>query len=136
MERKGKMSPAANRKRINPKMLREKDCGKPASVSHRPESIKDETLIVANVISDEEKEKSEGRLKRAFDIINATADRILDQIDKVGSFNEDDYYLDEGAVEGYIKKEQSDVFINETDEEKYLKQKGMWNVFVRCRLYI
>lgn len=61
----------------------------------RRTAVRDESFIVATEVKDSN-EMSEERLREAFEVINATADRILDQIDKVGSFNNDDsdtYYL-------------------------------------------
>ena len=57
-----------------------------STTSQRRLPIRDESFIVASEVKDSN-EMSEERLKEAFEVINATADRILDQIDKVGSFH-------------------------------------------------
>jgi len=62
-----------------------------STTSQRRLPARDESFIVASEVKDSN-EMSEERLKEAFEAINATADRILDQLDRVGSFpnNEDD----------------------------------------------
>ena len=59
------------------------------TTSKKRTPVRDESFIVASEVRDSN-EMSEERLREAFEVINATADRILDQIDKVGSFNGDD----------------------------------------------
>ena len=45
-------------------------------------------------MSDDE-DMDEDRLQKTFEMMNATADRILDQIDKVASFSSEDYFPDD-----------------------------------------
>lgn len=75
--------------------IRHKDNNELASQSSaRQAPLRDESIIVASAMSDDE-DMDEDRLQKTFEMINATADRILDQIDKVASFSSEDYFPDD-----------------------------------------
>lgn len=86
------------------------------ATSNKRTPVRDESVIVASEVEDSNC-MSEERLKEAFELINASADRILDQIDKVGSFNNDDNDEDNYYTYG-----------NET-QRKHISQNSKLNYF-------
>ena len=79
----------------SPRTIRHKDNNEHAAQSPgRPAPLRDESIIVASAMSDDE-DMDEDRLQKTFEMMNATADRILDQIDKVASFSSEDYFPDD-----------------------------------------
>lgn len=76
--------------------------------SPRSTPVRGESMIVASEVDDAD-DLSADKLQRTFEMINATADRILDQIDKVGSISSEHYYNDHyEELAGY--SEDAEVF--------------------------
>ncbi len=83
--------------------------GRPST--SRPAAVRDDSIIVATEVTDDNDDLSAEKLQKTFDMINATADRILDQIDKVGSLGD---FADEFDLNDYPTDE--DVFSDQQSE--------------------